>query len=91
MAKYIGQRTALPYNSSPSFTDLIGDGIINDDGLTQQQAAAIFESLNQTGDELVEFALTESDNQYTKEDMIKYLVGGILIGIVLSKFVKTKK
>ena len=80
--------TGLNMSPTPSLTDFFGEGpIINEDGLNAEQIAAIYESLNQAGDELVEVALTQSPNQYTKSDMTKNLIGGLVIGYVLTKFV----
>jgi len=80
--------TGLNMNPTPSLTDFFGEGtIINEDGLTAEQIAALYESLNQAGDELVEVALTQSENQYTTSEMTKNLIGGLVIGFVLAKFV----
>ena len=80
--------TGYDANVTPSLTDFFGEGtIINEDGLNAEQIAALYESLNQAGDDLVEVALTQSPKQYTKSDMTKNLIGGLVIGYVLAKFV----
>ena len=80
--------TGYDPNPTPSFTDFFSDDtIINQDGLNAEQIAAFYESLNQAGDSLVEVALSQSPKQYTTSDMTKNLIGGLVIGFVLTKFV----